>query len=110
MARRQDTQECAILMIELYRFDVGYNDSQYVYDDINREVGRVFKRQGDRPYEGGLGRRINKFEARWLPRRGPDLEGYPCTLAIDKTNACAVLKLMLQRQGSDIIEVTMGTG
>lgn len=97
-------------MVELHRMGEGYNTSQYIYNDIAREVERVFRPQWNGPYfyHGEREKMIKKLEVRWLPRRGPDLEGYPCTLAIDENNACAVLKMILQRLGTDIIEVTMG--
>lgn len=54
-------------------------------------------------------RKITKLEARWLPRRGYDLEGYPRTLLLDEKNAQAILRVILFRRGTDIIEATLET-
>jgi hypothetical protein len=56
-----------------------------------------------------LERKITKIEARWLPRRGHDSEGYPHTLVVDEKNSQAISRLILFRQGTDIIEATLET-
>ena len=57
----------------------------------------------------GPEKKITKLEARWLPRRGYNLEGYPHTLLLIEKNASAVLRLILFKQGTYAIKVTLET-
>ena len=67
MVRCQDAEECAIVMLEIRRYDRAYHSAEYVYNDLIREVQRVFKIQGV-DYHGKYtpADDIIKLEARWL--------------------------------------------
>ena len=103
MVRRQDTNECAVLL-----FNIGQH-AYPVYDKLVSEVGILFstRRSCNGEWINDVSRRITKLEVRWLPRRGYDSEGFPHTLLLNDKNMAAMLRLMLLRRGTDIIEATI---
>ena len=105
MVRRQDTGECAVLMVDIRSVGRLHDD----YKTLLCNIEKLFFPETIHYYGREPGSRIIKIEARWLPRRGYDSEGYPHTLLVDEKNAQAILRLILLRQGTDIIEVTLET-
>ncbi|OBT38763.1 hypothetical protein VE00_10838 [Pseudogymnoascus sp. WSF 3629] len=104
MVRRQDTGECAVLMVEITNSGLLLD-----YKSLSSNIERLFFPEIRHYYGRESGSKITKIEARWLPRRGYESEGYPHTLLVDEKNAQAILRLILLRQGTDIIEVTLET-
>lgn len=105
MVRRQDTGECAVLMVDIMSLSIHNGD----YKSLLRNIEELFFPGIIRRFGCEPGSKITKIEARWLPRRGYDSEGYPHTLLVDEKNANAILRLILLRQGTDIIEATLKT-
>lgn len=95
MVRRKDTSDSTILLVDLKML----NCDLHIYQFLSYYTGLRFL--GPRSEK-----EITKLEVRWLPRRG---DAYPDTLILDKTNAYTALKLILLRQGTDLIEVTVET-
>jgi hypothetical protein len=105
MIRRQDTGDCAVLLLNLD----SPSTNPAAYRSLVSSIEDLFSQSITNRSSARQGKLINKLEARWLPRRGYDSEGYPHTLLLNETNAHAILKLILLRQGTDIIEVTVET-
>lgn len=106
MVRLQDTDACAIMMLGLNRIN---HDYSFNYDQLVTSIGQLFPET--RSHGNGHGwyasRKIAKLEARWLPRRGYESEGYPQTILLDQQNGRGILRMILLRQGTDIIEATL---
>jgi hypothetical protein len=105
MIRRQDTNDCAVVLLDL---DSPSTNSR-TYQSLVSSIEVLFSPSITNRSSPQQGKLINKLEVRWLPRRGYDSEGYPHTLLLNEKNAYAILKLILLRQGTDIIEVTVET-
>jgi hypothetical protein len=91
----------------LLKFNTVLSSNQEIYESLASCIEKLFYPKNQNCAEER--KRITKLEACWLPRRGYDLEGFPRTLLLDKTNAYAILMLIVLWQGTDIIEVTLET-
>ncbi|KAH9203280.1 hypothetical protein DL95DRAFT_399493 [Leptodontidium sp. 2 PMI_412] len=106
MIRRQDTDDCGVVLLNLDPPCTNSRTYRSLVSSIEALFSPSITNQFSPEQQGKL---INKLEVRWLPRRGYDSEGYPHTLLLNEKNAYAMLKLILLRQGTDIIEVTVET-
>jgi hypothetical protein len=79
MVRRQDTGDCAVLLLE---FDTPSNPR--IYKSLVSRIEDLFYPEITNEYRAraAQGKLITKLEARRLPRRGYDSEGYPHTLLL----------------------------
>jgi hypothetical protein len=104
IVRRQDTSEYTVLLL---KFDTVLPFNEEIYESLASCIEKLFYPKNQNRAEER--KRITKLEACWLPRRSYDLEGFPQTILLDETNAYAILRLIVLRQGTDIIEVTLET-
>lgn len=98
MVRRKDTGECAVLLIHL-------SPSHLNLRILLRQIYTTFSTNR---YWGDQ-KMISKLEVCWLSRQGYHSEGYPQRLLFNNQNMIAILRLMLLRQGIDVIEATFET-
>lgn len=82
MVRRQDTGNCAVLMVGIGDDGILNEASSQpkTYTYLVSHIEQLFFPGTTGHYGRELGRKITKLEARWLPRGGHESEGYPHTL------------------------------
>ena len=83
MVRRQDTGDCAVLMVGIGDDGI-LNEAPSqprTYRCLLSDIEQLFFPGTTGHYGCESERKITKLEARWLPRRCYDLEGYPHALA-----------------------------
>jgi hypothetical protein len=102
----QGTDACDVVMVQL---DGLNHNSWFSYDDLINSIQPFFPETEiqPKPDNGKQPREIAELEARWLPRRGHELEGYPPTNLIDEQNVRNVLRMIIFRRGTDVIEATL---
>jgi hypothetical protein len=85
MARLQDTDARAVVMVQLRGLKC---NSWFSCDDLIESIKSSIPETEVHPNrcEGRQPREIAKLEARWLPRRGYESEGYPPTILVDEQN------------------------
>jgi hypothetical protein len=102
MIRRVETGMCKVLLLP-----IKYSSTRSItHHEFTAQIIKLFLP----PIENCcfLPREITRLEVRWMPQH--DFQGgFPQKMVLEEGNVASVLRLMLLRQGRDVIEVTFET-